>query len=163
VRDFTARIDDATVRSLADLRAAADRQTAEWARFHDAVMAEALLGGDTYTFDLVYRLGRFSLWRFLPSFGRQGDGHIGEAVTDDGGRIAYLKTYRLSQGQARRGYLLTRLAAHGWNLEATAAGLGTGTGALALRLERAGFGHLLREDVLAHHRAESRNGKPRGS
>ncbi|MBC6468292.1 hypothetical protein HKK74_22750 [Actinomadura alba] len=160
-RDFTARVDDTTVRSLADLRAAAERQAAEWARFHDTVMAGTLLGGDSYAFDPVYRLGRYTLWRFLPSFSLHNDSHIGEAISDDRGRIAYLKSYRLSQGQTRRGYLLTRLAAHDWNLEATAAGLGTDTGGLALRLERAGFGHLLREDVLDHYRAEARGRRSR--
>ncbi|MBC6463145.1 hypothetical protein HKK72_35715 [Actinomadura sp. HBU206391] len=156
VRDFTAHVGDATVGSLADLRAAADRQTAEWARFHETVMAGTLLGGDHYAFDPVYRLGRFTLWRFLPSFSLRDDSHIGEAISDDQGRLAYLKTYRLSPAQTRRGYLLTRLAAHDWNLEATAAGLGTDTAGLAVRLEGAGFGHLLREDILGHYRAKGR-------
>jgi hypothetical protein len=156
VRDFTARIADTRVRSLGDLRAEAARQEAEWADFHDGTMAGGLLGPDSYAFERVHRLGRFTLWRFLPSFQRQSDGHLGESITDERGRLAYLKTYRLSQGQIRRGHLLTRLAAHGWRLEDAAAELRTDVRGLAVRLERAGFGYLLREDVLGHYRARGR-------
>ena len=65
-------------------------------------------------------------------------------ITDDAGRLAYLKTFRLSAAQARRGHLLSRLAAHDWNLDATAAALKTDRQGLTLRLDRAGFGHLRR-------------------
>lgn len=69
--DFRARLADTSIRTLAELRAAAARQTAEWAYFHDV-----------------------------------------------------LKTFRLSESQVRRGYLLSRLAAHNWHLAHTAAALG---------------------------------------
>jgi hypothetical protein len=156
-RDFaTARIADAEVRSLADLRAQVARRTDEWAEFHDTVMAGGLLGADDYTFDEVYRLGRFRLRRFLPSFRLHDESHLGEAIVDEAGRLAYLKTFRLSQGQVRRGHLLTRLAASGWNLEQAAKVLSTDAEGLALRLVRSGFGHLLRQDVLDHYRAQAR-------
>jgi hypothetical protein len=156
-RDFaTARIADAEVRSLADLRAQVARRMDEWAEFHDIVMAGGLLGADDYTFDEVYRLGRFRLRRFLPSFRLHDESHLGEAIVDEAGRLAYLKTFRLSQGQVRRGHLLTRLAASGWNLEQAAKVLSTDAEGLALRLERSGFGYLLRQDVLDHYRAQAR-------
>jgi hypothetical protein len=156
-RDFaTARIADAEVRSLADLRAQVAKRMDEWAEFHDIVMAGGLLGADDYTFDEVYRLGRFRLRRFLPSFRLHDESHLGEAIVDEAGRLAYLKTFRLSQGQVRRGHLLTRLAASGWNLEQAAKVLSTDAEGLALRLERSGFGYLLRQDVLDHYRAQAR-------
>jgi hypothetical protein len=157
VPDFRARLDDRRVETLADLRAEVRRQQDEWAAFHDGVMAGGLLGAD-YTFDRVYRMGTFTLSRFLPSFQRQRENHIGEAVTDSRGRVAYLKTFRLSENQVRRGHLLTVLAANDWHLEATAVALGLTPAQLALRVEGAGFGGLLRQDVLDHYRAQARRG-----
>jgi hypothetical protein len=63
---------------------------------------------------------------------------------------------RLSTAQSRRGYLLSRLAAHDWSLEATATALGTERDDLALRLDRAGFGHLLRPDIIDAARRRAR-------
>jgi hypothetical protein len=111
-----------------------------------------------YSFERVRDLGPFTLWRFLPSFRLTEENHIGETITDASGRLAYLKTYRLSQGQVRRGHLLSRIAACDWNLEAAAADLGADLAGLTQRLERAGFGHLLRQDVLDHYRAARRRG-----
>lgn len=153
--DLSARIDDTEVRSLRDLRAAAERRQAEWAAFHDDVMAGGLFDEDG-SHRVVQYLNGFELARFLPSFGLRRENHIGEAITDTDGRIAYMKTFRLSEAQVKRGYLLKRLAAHEWRLDATAAALGTDEAALALRLERAGFGYLLRQDVLDHYRAQAR-------
>ncbi|MEU8382825.1 hypothetical protein [Streptosporangium sp. NPDC048865] len=158
VPDFRARIADAEVRSLADLRAQARRQRDEWAAFHDRVMAGGLLDAD-HTCQHVYEMGGYRLSRFLPAFERQRENHIGELITDGAGRLAYLKTFRLSEGQIRRGHLLTRLAAAGWNLAATAAALGVTEPELGLRVEAAGFGHLLRQDVLDHYRAQARRGR----
>jgi hypothetical protein len=153
--DLSARIDGTGIRTLADLRAAAEIQREEWASFHDAVMAGQLFdeGG---TRQVVQHLHGFELARFLPSFALRGENHIGETITDGDGRVAYLKSFRLSDTQVRRGYLLRRLAEHDWRLSAAAAALGTDEGALALRLERAGFGYLLRQDVLDHYRAQRR-------
>ncbi|MEV4378847.1 hypothetical protein [Streptosporangium sp. NPDC049644] len=94
--------------------------------------------------------------RFLPPFERRRENHIGELVTDGAGRLAYLKTFRLSENQVRRGHLLTRLAAAGWNLADAAVALGVTEAQLGLRIEAAGFGHLLRQDVLDHYRAQVR-------
>ncbi|MDN3353711.1 hypothetical protein [Actinomadura sp. DC4] len=155
VPDFRARIEDTAVRSLADLRAQARRQREEWAVFNDEVMAGALLGAD-YAYEHVYTMGRYHLSRFLPPFERQRENHIGELITDETGRLAYLKTFRLSENQIRRGHLLTRLAANDWNLAGTAAALGVTEARLGLRIEAAGFGHLLRQDVRDRYRAQAR-------
>ncbi|WP_329428944.1 hypothetical protein OG339_07030 [Streptosporangium sp. NBC_01495] len=155
VPDFRARIANETVRSLADLRAQARRQQDEWAAFHDQVMAGGLLGTD-YTYQRVYEMGGYRLSRFLPPFERQRENHIGELITDSAGQLAYLKTFRLSENQVRRGHLLTRLAAGNWNVADTAVMLGVTEPELGLRIEAAGFGHLLRQDVLDHYRAQAR-------
>jgi transcriptional regulator with GAF, ATPase, and Fis domain len=109
-----------------------------------------------YTWQTIHRMGRFTLSRFLPAFRPKQENHIGEAITDDSGRIAYLKTFRLSENQVRRGHLLTMLAAHDWHLAGTAAGLGITPAQLGLRLESAGFGFLLRQDVLDGYRRQGR-------
>lgn len=162
VQEFRARVDDARVRTLADLRAEARRQHDEWAGFHTDVMARGLLD-DTYTVRRVYRMGGFTLSRFLPPFRRQGENHIGEAITDADGRLAYLKTFRLSENQVRRGHLLSTLAAHHWNLAATANALNLTPYQLALRIEGAGFHALLRQDVLDRFRAQDRRARTKAS
>ncbi|MFC4531437.1 ARPP-2 domain-containing protein [Sphaerisporangium dianthi] len=154
-RDVPVAIDEAAVSSLADLRAQATRCEREWADFHDSVMAAGLRAAPDRE-EVVYRLGRFTLRRFLPSFERQRENHIGEMITDESGRLAYLKTFRLSEAQSRRGHLLSVLARHDWHLPSAAAALGTDQAALGLRLERAGFGHLLRQDVLDAYRKAGR-------
>jgi hypothetical protein len=158
--DFRARIPGAGIRSLADLRAAALRQEEEWAGFHDSTMAAGLLG-ERLRSTRIRRMGRFTLGRFLPSFRLKEENHIGETITDESGRIAYLKTFRLSEAQTRRGHLLDRLAAHDWHLGATAAALGTDEARLGLRLESAGFGYLLRQDVLDGYRRRAGAGRGR--
>ncbi|GAA4636888.1 hypothetical protein GCM10023196_088450 [Actinoallomurus vinaceus] len=157
VPEFRARVEAAAVRSLADLRAAARAQQDEWAAFHDEVMAGGLLGGD-YTYEFVHELGPYRLSRLMPSFERQRDEHIGELIDDETGRLAYLKTFRLSENQVRRGHLLTRLAANDWRLSTTAAALGVAETELVRRIEAAGFGYLLRQDVRDHYRARLRRG-----
>jgi hypothetical protein len=88
---------------------------------------------------------------------RQRENHIGETITDEEGRLAYLKTFRLSEAQCRRGHLLSKPAENGWNMRGTAAALHTDVAALGLRLERAGFGHLLRQDVMDACRKAARH------
>ncbi|WP_309147796.1 hypothetical protein [Streptomyces sp. NTH33] len=104
-------------------------------------------------------MGRFTLSRFLPPFRPRQDNHIGEAITDEHGRTVYLKTFRLSENQVRRGHLLSRLAAHDWHLADTAAELGLTEAQLGLRLETSGFGRLLRQDVLDHYRGRTRTAR----
>jgi hypothetical protein len=158
VQDFRARIPDAGIGSLAGLRAAAGEQGHAWARFHDTTMAAGLLE-QPRAWRTVHRMGPFTLSRFLPEFRLKQENHIGEAITDDRGRTVYLKTFRLSENQARRGHLLSRLAAHDWHLADAAAELGIGEAALGVRLESAGFGHLLRQDVLDAYRKRAGAGR----
>jgi hypothetical protein len=152
---FSVQLSDTHIRTLADLRAAAAQKQVEWAQFHDTTLASGLLDA-SYAVRRVYRMGGFTLSRFLPGFRRKEENHIGELITDNRGRTAYLKTFRLSDNQVRRGHLLSRLADADWHLPTAAEGLGLTEPQLGLRLESAGFGSLLREDVLAHYRAQVR-------
>ncbi|HET6858391.1 MAG TPA: hypothetical protein VFH94_15035 [Streptomyces sp.] len=148
VRDFDARIrDTAHLRTVADLRAATRAQARAWRETHDGLLADALLS-TPYAFDRVQSMGSFALWRFQPPYQRGGqDQHIGEMITDHKGRVAYLKTFRLSESQVRRGHLLSLLASHGWHPGRTAEALSTTPKELARRINRAGF------DSLVAHRA----------
>ncbi|MGW4358744.1 ARPP-2 domain-containing protein [Streptomyces californicus] len=132
---------------LGDLRAAALARQREWAQAHDTLFARELLD-TSYTFDRVYRMKSFTLWRFLPPFVRDGGGqHIGETITDHKGRVAYLKTFRLSDAQIRRGHLLRTLAAADWEPDRAAASLGASRAELIRRIRAAGFGALLKGGV----------------
>jgi hypothetical protein len=145
--DVATRLDETRITGVADLRAELARADDEWAAFH-ARMAGGLLAAERLTVTPVQRMGRFTLSRFLPAFDPGTENHIGETITDERGRLAYLQTFRLSAAQTRRGHLLSRLAAHDWEFDATATALGTDRQGLALRLDRAGFGHLLRPDII---------------
>ncbi|WDZ83898.1 ARPP-2 domain-containing protein [Micromonospora cathayae] len=159
VPDFTTRLDDTRIASVADLRAQLAQVGAEWTAFH-AGMAGGLLSAGRRTVTPVHRMGRFTLSRFLPAFDPEAENHIGETITDEVGRTAYLKTFRLSAAQIRRGHLLSQLAATDWNLDATATALRTDRDGLIRRLDRAGLGHLLRPDIVDSSRRHAR--EPRG-
>ncbi|MEV4757535.1 hypothetical protein AB0J86_20820 [Micromonospora sp. NPDC049559] len=154
VPEFRTRLDAERVDSVADLRAQLAHARAEWSRFH-ALMADGLLG-ERITTEPVYRLGRFTLSRFLPAFDPRVENHLGEMITDEAGTLAYLKTFRLSAAQTRRGHLLSQLAAHDWHLDATAEALGTDRNGLTGRLDGAGLGHLLRPDIIDAYRHQAR-------
>lgn len=149
---FHARLDARTIDTVADLRTAIATAQHEWADFHDDVMAAGLLNAE-YVFTEDYRMDRYTLRRFRPHFVPGRETHVGEAITDDDGRLAYLRTFRLSETQSRRGRLLRALADHQWNLEATAATTGLALPALVARIDAAGYGTLFRQDILDHHRA----------
>lgn len=160
VPGFAARIDDAAgrVRTLADLRAAARAEERAWRAAHDGLMARDLLEA-SYAWEGVRGAGPFTLYRFLPPFraGRGGQ-HIGEVITDRKGRTAYLKTFRLSENQVRRGYVLRRLADCDWDPARTAEALGTGYEELVARVRRAGFGALLDAHGVARRARALREG-----
>nr|WP_211588681.1 hypothetical protein [Allorhizocola rhizosphaerae] len=147
VPDFTARLDDTRIAGVADLRAQLAQVRTDWTAFH-TLMAGGLLTAGPFTVTPVQRMGRFTLSRFLPAFHPDTENHIGETITDRDGQLAYLKTFRLSAAQTRRGHLLSQLAAHDWNLDTTATALHTDRQGLVLRLDRAGFGHLLRPEII---------------
>lgn len=98
-------------------------------------MAGGLLTAEI-THARVYRLGRFTLSRFRSAFDPHAENHIGETITDQAGRLAYLRTFRLSGAQVRRGHLLASLAAHDWDLGATARALRSTRQDLVVRLDR---------------------------
>ncbi|MFJ5078986.1 ARPP-2 domain-containing protein [Streptomyces sp. NPDC088553] len=158
VPEFTARIRDGAggIRTLADLRAAAREQERAWAAAHDGIMARDLLE-TSYAFERVHRAGPFDLHRFLPPFERGGrEQHIGELITDRKGRTAYLKTFRLSENQIRKGYLLRRLADCDWHLGRTAEALGTSYTEVVRRIGSAGLDTLLNAHVVAQRLREDR-------
>ncbi len=144
------------VDSLSALRAALARATDSWA----ASAAETWLGpdlfGDTLTFAPAYRMGRYRLARFLPSFDRHRDNHLGEAIFGPQGALAYLHTYRLSMTQVRRGRMLRALRAADWDLDATAAGLGVDRAGLMVQLDAIGLAGIVRPDLAAAWRAARR-------
>ncbi|MFD3333233.1 hypothetical protein ACFWV1_11400 [Streptomyces sp. NPDC058700] len=159
VPEFTARIRDGAggIRTLADLRAAAREQERAWAAAHDGLMARDLLE-TSYAFERVYRAGPFDLYRFLPPFRRGGrEQHIGELITDRKGRAVYLKTFRLSENQIRKGHLLQRLASCDWHPGRTAEALGTSYAEVVRRVRGAGLGGLLDAHGVAQRLRETQD------
>lgn len=143
---FEHTFDAARIGSLDDLRAALGRARAEAGALH--VDTAAGLLGRPIAAERVYRAGPFSLQRFMTELDPALDNHIGEAIVREDGTLEYAKTYRLAAGQVRRARLLQQLAAHGWNLDATAAALRTTREQLIRRIDGEGFGYLIAEHVL---------------
>ncbi|MDA1368717.1 ARPP-2 domain-containing protein [Glycomyces algeriensis] len=159
--DFRPHLDESAIDTIADLRAAINAAQREWSEFHQEVMAAGLLDAE-YVFTEDYRMEQFTLRRFRPHFVPGRETHVGEAITDADGRLAYLRTFRLSETQARRGRLLQTLTDHDWNLEAAAAGMDLVVPALVARIDAAGYGGLFRQDVLDRFRSLNRtNGQRR--
>jgi hypothetical protein len=127
---------------------------ADWAAFQ-SLMADNLLSR-ALTVRGLYSAGPFTLQRFITDLHPAEENHIGEAIIRDNGDVEYLKTFRLSAAQTRRAYLLSRLAARQWDIEATAADLGCSHDEPVHRLERAGFGYILNEQVRLQARKKAR-------
>ncbi|QIR38197.1 hypothetical protein HCG51_16750 [Tolypothrix sp. PCC 7910] len=138
-------VDDAKIHSLADLRHAIAQMRSDWAAFQ-GFMAEALLQRPLHS-QRVYTMGPFVLQRFITSLLPKEENHIGEAIIREDGELEYLKTYRLSAAQTRRVYLLSQLHSYNWNIDATATALGNTREEFVTRLETAGFGYLLNQQV----------------
>ncbi|WP_017583673.1 ARPP-2 domain-containing protein [Nocardiopsis valliformis] len=140
------------VRTLAELRQAVDESRAASARGHDELMLSSLTAQHS---ELSRRgaHGGFTLFGFRPAFTRDGDQHVGEAVTGPDGHTAYLSSFRLSPSQVRRGHLLRVLDENEWRIDLAARALGTGHADLLTRLERTGLAYLLNPDVLLQHRS----------
>lgn len=139
-------IDADKIHSIADLRAELVRLRHDWAQLHERLMAK-LVERPLRT-ELVYELGPFRLQRFMTDLDPTCDNHLGEAIVRDDGTLEYLKTYRLSGAQCRRAYLLSQLAECQWDLGDCAARHNCSKDELMLRLEKAGFGYLLKPHVL---------------
>ena len=97
----------------------------------------------------IHTMGDFRLIRFMSDIHPRGENHIGEAILRGDGQIEYMKSFRLSTAQAKRAHLLNTLARHSWNLQSASAALGSTHDELVRRLEKAGFGYLLKDHVLA--------------
>lgn len=133
-------LDAERVGDYAGLRAELDRARAAWGDF-EVGQAGGLFGRPVEA-KAAYRMGPLTLQRFWTGMGGADD-HIGEAIVRDDGTLEYLKTYRLSADQSRRGALLHGLKAHDWALERVAAARNTTVDGLRAELERAGLGYIL--------------------
>lgn len=147
-------VDESKVHNLADLRSAIVRMRSDWASFQ-GFMANGILERSLQS-KIVYCAEPFYLQRFMTSLQLKDENHIGEAIARDNGELEYLKTYRLSAAQTRRVYLLSKLAEHNWNLDATAKALGNTSDEFVHRMENAGFGYLLNQRVRDAARKKAR-------
>lgn len=140
-------VDESQVNSLADLKRGIAQMRSDWASFQE-FMAQGLLKSPIVS-QKVYTAGPFLLQRFISDLQPKQENYIGEAIVRETGEIEYLKTYRLSEKQTRRVYLLSQLAKYDWDLKATAASLNNTLNELVERLEKAGWGYLLNEKIRA--------------
>lgn len=134
--------------TLDDLAVAVARYRADLEE--DASLLAAGLFTRPVVTERVRDLRPFALERFVPTFDPAEECHIGERIVRDDGTLEYMKTFRLSQAQIRRGHLLTKLAAADWNLDRAAESLGCSRKELDVRLVNAGFGHLLAAPPKVH-------------
>ncbi|MBW4562377.1 MAG: hypothetical protein KME32_14735 [Mojavia pulchra JT2-VF2] len=147
-------VDESKINSLADLRSAIAKMRSDWASFQ-GFMAEGLLQRQLNS-QRVYTAGPFVLQRFITNLHLKEENHIGEAIVRENGELEYLKTYRLSAAQTRRVYLLSQLSLYNWNLDATAKALGNTREEFVKRIEAAGFGYLLNQQVRDAARKKSK-------
>ena len=68
---------------------------------------------------------------------------MGEVILDDQGKLAFLKTARLSSAQSRRGLLLSTLVSVDWEIGEAARALGNDRQEFIARLRKAGLEQLL--------------------
>lgn len=132
--------------SLDELHGWLQRLRADWGTVGE-LLCQGLAGRSVHA-ERLYRLGPFQLQRFLTGLVLDGENHIGEAIVRDDGTIEYLKSFRLSDKQVKRAYLLQILSHHHWNLDAAAASQGQSRAQFAQRLINAGFAYLLSDAVL---------------
>lgn len=131
------------VETLEDLRVELARMRGDWSQLLHG-MASGLFAQPVHL-QPVYRLGQhYRLYRFLPEFRFREDNHIGELIRGPEGETAYLKTFKLSAAQVRRGYLLRTLARHDWDIDACAAAIKITREELLRRISKAGLDYMLR-------------------
>ena len=138
-------VDESTIHNLTDLKNALIQMRADWSAFQ-GFMADDLLKRSINS-KRVYTAGGFSLQRFITDLSRTQSNYIGEAIVDNSAQLQYLKIYGLSVAQTKRAYLLQQLAAHDWNLERTALAQNDTLEELVYRMEKAGFGYLLNNQL----------------
>lgn len=146
------------VNAISDLLDALKQNRAQWSDLHEVMMTK--LVGCEIESELVYRMGPFSMQRFVTGLDPKGENHIGECIVrEEDGEVEYLKSFRLSAAQTRRAYLLKQIAGCEWNLEECAELLNCTKNQLVLRLENSGFGYFLHQHVIDAARAELRRRK----
>lgn len=138
--------DDSKVESMAGLRNMLADMKQQWASFQFD-MAHGIFSREVRS-EKLCTAGPFQLVRFMTRLDPSEENHIGEAILRDNGCLEYLKTFRLSAAQTRRAYLLSHLAENGWNIEAAARALKQSKRELVIRLDKAGFGYILKDEVL---------------
>lgn len=138
-------IEESGITDLSGLRSAVMAMRKDWAEFQ-GFMADGLLSRRLFT-SVTYSAGPFTMERFITDLDPYSENHIGERILRSNGDLEYLKTYRLSAAQTRRVFLLSKLASHNWNLDATAAALQCSREHFIERLECVGFGYLLAPHV----------------
>ena len=138
-------VDDSEINNLQTLRLAIQKMRSEWSSFQ-GFMAAGLLQRPLQS-KISYTAGKFTLQRFITDLKPKEENHIGEAIIRENGELEYLKTYRLTTAQTKRVYLLSQLAEYSWNIDATAKALNNSREEFIHRLEQAGFGYLLNEQV----------------
>lgn len=144
-------LDPSTVTDLDSLERAAAGVRRQWEE--QAAIASRALIDRPVTSEVVYRLSPFRLERFRTGLDPGAEEHLGEVIVDGQGRVRYLKTYRLTGAQVRRGALLELLARHRWDLDEVARAEGDSRDDVVRRIDNAGLGYLLNPEVLARARA----------
>lgn len=137
-------LDHDRIHSLEDVASELERVRQDWRELLK-LMASGLSTRTSHA-QRVYKMGRHTLYRFLPEFKPGAENHIGEVILAQGGETAFLKTLRLSEAQTKRGYLLSSLANADWDLDRCAAEFGQSVTQLITRLYNAGF-----EDLVEPH------------
>lgn len=138
----------ANARDLAGLRTALTGVREQWDRAtRELLLADLMAPDRSLRTERVLEAGPLLLERFVTDLDPARENHIGERLVRGDGEILYLETYRLSAAQTRRAHLLAQLAANAWHLAETARSLRTTEPDLVARIEKAGFGALLRKGV----------------
>ncbi len=140
------RVDVDVVATLADLEREVERVRGDWVSYV-SLMASGLFDRPI-TVERVRTSGPFVLERFLPSFDLDEECHIGERIVRKDGTLEYLKTFRLSQAQIRRAYLLELIAKADWNLDTVCERLASSKEEFLKRLVNAGFEYLLKPHIV---------------
>jgi hypothetical protein len=140
--------------SIPEIREEMSKLRHRWHHFTETGMASEIWNREIIE-NIIYRPGYLKFSRFTTDLDPHFTNHIGERLTRENGELLYLKTFTLSAAATRRAYLLKTLSMHDWHLEETAAAFGQTKEALIVRMEKAGFGYLLKPDVLAKARKVS--------
>jgi len=139
-------LEDSRVVDMATLRAELARARIDDGLHHHALLTDVL--ERHVDSERTRTMGPFTLQRFRTDLAPGAAHHVGEAIVRDTGEVEYLKTFRLSDGQSQRAYVLQTLAKHQFRLVDSAAALRCDPAQLVDRITRAGFAFLFRPEVL---------------